>query len=784
MRATYLWIVLTAILFTAPAWGQAVPSREPTSTHIFPAGGRRGTTVPVRIGGECFPPGMKLTLWGDGITAPALLAKEVHPRYEPSARRPPRDADGAGASMTYPREWESTVTIAADAPLGPSFWRVSGGWGGTQLRPFLVGDLPEFIETEPNSQPEKAERITLPVVVNGQIAGERDLDFFVFAAKAGEVVVIDTMAARIGSPLDPVVEITDAKGKRMDVEQVRVGTDPVLAFRIPATGVYRVSIANVSFHGGPQYVYRMTVSTEPFVASIFPPSAKAGETREVEIFTLTGTGTRRIQKERVTFPTVPGPFRLRGSIALLAGEHAEVVATGDNHSALSAMELTAPVSVSGRFLAADEEDWFRFTAKKGEAFTIGCRPFPETSAALPVVALFDAAGKPLAKASAAEGADRCAEIDWTAPTDGNYRVRLRDLQWGTRGGTEFLYRLSVKPSRPDFTLHLDPDYVNVVQGGKTEVDLSVRREGGFTGAIDLTATGLPEGVRFEPARIAEGLARIKLAIVAKDDVRPADAILHIRGSTTISGKKVERTATTHPVGLTRDAGDALFLTVQHKPVFRLTCNEAYQYAHRGTIYPYAMKVERLGDFTGPITIQLCDRQVQDLDGIEIIETVVPAGETNFKNLVYLPETMHVSVQHHSRPYAQGYAAFTDKWGQKQTLLAVSEKRCMIRTLPTLVRLRALQSEVTARPGEEFTCKFALDHTADFADGIKVDLIDTDGFNSPVAHLESGGKSVVVTLRVDSGAKRSSERVVRFRATGKLVSGETVVTSAEITVKLE
>src|SRR5204863_5216595 len=142
-------------------------------------------------------------------------------RYEPSLRRLPRDADGVGANMAYPREFGSTLTIAADAELGVRFWRISGGWGGTRLRPFLVGDLPEFIETEPNSQPEQAERITLPVVVNGQIAGERDLDQFVFHAKAGDVVVFDVLAARINSPLEPVVEISDLKGRRLEVEEVR-----------------------------------------------------------------------------------------------------------------------------------------------------------------------------------------------------------------------------------------------------------------------------------------------------------------------------------------------------------------------------------------------------------------------------------------------------------------------------------------------------------------------------------------------------------------------------------
>ena len=64
----------------------------------------------------------------------------------------------------------------------------------------------------------------------------------------------------------------------MAIEEVRAGTDPVIAFRVPATGDYRVSIANVSFHGGPQYVYRMTVSTAPFVAYAFPPGGKTGET--------------------------------------------------------------------------------------------------------------------------------------------------------------------------------------------------------------------------------------------------------------------------------------------------------------------------------------------------------------------------------------------------------------------------------------------------------------------------------------------------------------------------
>ena len=65
-------------------------------------------------------------------------------------------------------------------------------------------------------------------------------------------------------------------------------------------------------------------------------------------------------------------------------------------------------------------------------------------------------------------------------------------------------------------------------------------------------------------------------------------------------------------------------------MFKITCSEAYQYAPRGSVHPYALKIERLNGFTGPITLQLCERQVQDLDGIELVEAVVPEGATEAK----------------------------------------------------------------------------------------------------------------------------------------------------------
>ncbi len=731
MCSTRLTVVLAAFLIAGPAWGQAVPSREPTSTHIFPAGGKRGTVVKARVGGECLPPGMNFKFFGDGLTASSVLGPEVKARYEPSLRRLPRDADAAGASMTYPREFDASVTIAADAEPGVRFWRVSGGWGGTRLRPFLVGDLSEFIETEPNSHAELAERVALPVVVNGQIAGERDQDFFVFSATAGKVVTCDVMASRIGSPLEPAIALTDGKGRRIEYDESRIGGDPVVSFRAAATGDYRLHIANLGYGGGPAYVYRISVTTDPYV---FPPKAQG-----------------------------------RPSLGF-----------ADNHTPDTAMELTVPVAVNSRFLKAEAEDWYRLSAKKDEAFTIACRPFPHDSAAVPQLTLLNANDVSSIKASNVERPELGFAIDWKAPADGIYRLRLRDLQHGSRGGPEFAYRLTVRPAQPDFSLRLEADSINVVQAGKTEIDLLVERTGGFTGPIDLDATGLPDNVKFEPARIADNQTRVKLSVSAKDDARPAEAVVRLQGKATIAGKAIERRAVVPSFGW---EGDALHLTVQHKPVFRLSCNEAYQYAHRGSIYPYLMKIERLDGFDGPIVLQLCDRQVQDLDGIDIVETVIPPNAKEFGNLIYLPESMHASVQHHSRPYAQAYATFTDKWGQKQTLLAVSTHRCMIRTLPPVVKLRAVTKTIAARPGDVVECKVALDRVSTFTGPVEVVMAEAAGFKANRVRIDAGQTDAVLRIQLGYDLSLLGDSELTFRAIGKLASGATAVTEATVSVSL-
>ena len=68
--------VFSLLLLCATAVAQQVTT-DPASTHIYPAGGQRGTTVAVRVGGECLPPHTRIRWFGDGITAPGELGPKA-----------------------------------------------------------------------------------------------------------------------------------------------------------------------------------------------------------------------------------------------------------------------------------------------------------------------------------------------------------------------------------------------------------------------------------------------------------------------------------------------------------------------------------------------------------------------------------------------------------------------------------------------------------------------------------------------------------------------------------
>ena len=152
-KTNILLALVSTLVCCASLLAQPVPSKSPGSTHIFPAGGRIGSTVNLRVGAECIPPGTHFQLNDKRLSAPPLLKTRFLEQGEKSPRRVPTEIP-----ITYPKEWVSQLTIPAGIEPGVAYWKLSCAAGGTAWRPFVIGTLPEFVERESNSTLQTAQQ--------------------------------------------------------------------------------------------------------------------------------------------------------------------------------------------------------------------------------------------------------------------------------------------------------------------------------------------------------------------------------------------------------------------------------------------------------------------------------------------------------------------------------------------------------------------------------------------------------------------------------------------------
>ena len=160
--------------------------------------------------------------------------------------------------------------------------------------PFAVDTLPECLEREPNNERSSAQRVTLPIIVNGRIDQPDDWDVFCFEGRAGSQIVAEVAARRLNSPLDSVLELTDATGKQLafndDYEDKGMGlithhADSYLCATLPADGTYYLRLGDMQHNGGPEYAYRLRIGPPrpDFELRVVPSSITVRSVKTVPI---------------------------------------------------------------------------------------------------------------------------------------------------------------------------------------------------------------------------------------------------------------------------------------------------------------------------------------------------------------------------------------------------------------------------------------------------------------------------------------------------------------------
>ena len=110
---------------------------------------------------------------------------------------------------------------------------------------------------------------------------------------------------------------------------------------------------------------------------------------------------------------------------------------------------------------------------------------------VPILRILDAAGKQLARAEPAMPHSD-TELSFTPPSDGTYRVEVRDLY--DEGSARHLFRLRVLHPEPDFALTVAGDRFTLAPDKTLDILVAVVKRNGFEGDIEVSAESLPVGV--------------------------------------------------------------------------------------------------------------------------------------------------------------------------------------------------------------------------------------------------------------------------------------------------
>jgi len=168
-----------------------------------------------------------------------------------------------------------------DAKPGHHLIAATNGKLVSNYLPFALDTLPECLDTESNDDPSKAQKVDLPIIVNGRADRPGDWDVFQVQGKAGETIVAEVHARRLGSPFDSFVKVTGPDGKIIALNDDHYDAasglntdhaDSYLMVKLPADGKYFVHLGDTRRHAGKDYAYRLRISRpQPdFVLRLIP----------------------------------------------------------------------------------------------------------------------------------------------------------------------------------------------------------------------------------------------------------------------------------------------------------------------------------------------------------------------------------------------------------------------------------------------------------------------------------------------------------------------------------
>lgn len=469
---------------------QEAGSPQPQITAVSPRGLQAGTTTRITVAGQNLDPQPRVDLPIEGIRQTVL------------------NGSNAGRLLV-------DVTVPADAPPGFYPLRVVTETGLTASVPVAVDRLPQRQAAE--SSAEKPSE--LPAAFSGTVSGEQQVRVY-FAGKKGERVVADVEARRLGTQLDPVLEIKTERGTPLAITwgKVQLRGDARAELSLPADGLYFAELHDLEYRAPGQSPFRLKLGDLKLIDAWFPAGAASGDQTALE---PVGTGlpagmkvtAAAGAKVAATSELVPVPetFGSTGPAPVLRwSEAVEVIEAASDAGQLQAVDAafagdkSLPVVINGRISQPGEQDRYVLNVTPGQKLSLA---LDGRSIDSPLDGELSVLTHPQGSVQVVQEdrpGSRDPAFDYTVPANAKQiQVAVRDLHG--RGGSHFVYRLRIAPAgRPDFDLNVLTPRVVIPHDGSALLEVQVNRSG-YDGPIHLRLLGDDE-MSLAPEEISAGRA--------------------------------------------------------------------------------------------------------------------------------------------------------------------------------------------------------------------------------------------------------------------------------------
>ncbi|MEC9348187.1 MAG: hypothetical protein VX387_00585 [Planctomycetota bacterium] len=471
---------LAVLIATSLASALTAEDKPPTLTGMFPQGACRGSSVAVTVSGELTSWPLNCWICDDRERETNLVCKTM-------------EAKG-----------KLTITVPADAQAGVYWLRLYNKEGASSPRPFLVSELPDTIEKEPNNSAKDAPLLEKSgLLVHGRLEKKGDVDSYAVELEADEILVADLLASRtLASPMDGTLQITSAAGFVLAENDDDQEMDPRLIFRAPRKARYIVRIfsfpskpnSSIQFSGTAAHIYRLALTTGPFIDRAYPLAAALAGPAEIRLEGWNIPAARKIVKLQAAAARGPQLLRIPGSINAVPVERDDFLSITEEDSQASGKlpVFKETMVISGMINSPGERDSYVFTSPDGKTVEVSVLARSLGSLLDPVINILDDASKTVSEKDDSEGSLDCS-TRFTPAANKPYRIELGDRF--SHGGPRFFYMLRIGLPARDFSLKLESASFVLEKGKKLELPVTVERHGGYDGKIVITAADLPKGVR-------------------------------------------------------------------------------------------------------------------------------------------------------------------------------------------------------------------------------------------------------------------------------------------------